>query len=111
MTDSLAARSLRSVWHPCTQMKLHEAQPPIAISDASGPWLRDVDDNRYLDGISSWWVNLFGHCHPHIKAALADQLERLDHVMLAGFTHEPVVQLSERLAVLTGLSHSFYGSD
>jgi adenosylmethionine-8-amino-7-oxononanoate aminotransferase len=111
MTESLAQRSLRRVWHPCTQMKLHEAQPPIAIARAQGPWLYDVDDKRYLDAVSSWWVNLFGHGHPHIKAALADQLERLDHVMLAGFTHAPVVELSERLAALTGLGHAFYGSD
>jgi adenosylmethionine-8-amino-7-oxononanoate aminotransferase len=92
-------------------MKLHEAQPPIAIASASGPWLHDVGGKRYLDGISSWWVNLFGHSHPHIKAALVEQLERLDHVMLAGFTHAPVVELSERLAALTGLGHAFYGSD
>ena len=72
----------------------------IAIARAAGPWLHDVDGRRYLDGISSWWVNLFGHGHPHIKAALADQLERLDHVMLAGFTHAPVVELSERLGAL-----------
>ncbi|MFX6461676.1 aminotransferase class III-fold pyridoxal phosphate-dependent enzyme, partial [Acinetobacter baumannii] len=64
-----------------------------------------------LDGISSWWVNLFGHSHPHIKEALADQLDKLDHVMLAGFTHAPVVELSERLGALTGLGHAFYGSD
>ncbi|MBI5277784.1 MAG: adenosylmethionine--8-amino-7-oxononanoate transaminase [Burkholderiales bacterium] len=111
MSESLAARSVRTVWHPCTQMKLHEAQLPIAIARASGPWLHDVDGKRYLDGISSWWVNLFGHGHPHIKAALTDQLEHLDHVMLAGFTHAPVVELSERLAALTGLGHAFYGSD
>ena len=108
---ALALRSLRSVWHPCTQMKLHEAQPPVAIARARGPWLFGEDGTRYLDAISSWWVNLFGHGHPHIKAALADQLERLDHVMLAGFTHAPVVELSERLAALTGLGHAFYGSD
>ena len=111
MPSSLAARSLRSVWHPCTQMKLHEAQPPVAITRAQGPWLEDADGKRYLDAISSWWVNLFGHSHPHIKAALADQLDRLDHVMLAGFTHAPVVELSERLGRLTGLGHAFYGSD
>jgi len=108
---SLATRSLRAVWHPCTQMKRHETQPPVAIALASGPWLYGVDGQRYLDGISSWWVNLFGHSHPHIKAALADQLDRLDHVMLAGFTHAPVVKLSERLGALTGLGHAFYGSD
>ena len=111
MTDTLAARSLASVWHPCTQMKRHEAEPPVAIARAQGPWLHGADGHRYLDGISSWWVNLFGHGHPHIQAALTDQLARLDHVMLAGFTHAPVVELSERLAALTGLGHAFYGSD
>ncbi|MCS4511055.1 adenosylmethionine--8-amino-7-oxononanoate transaminase [Xylophilus ampelinus] len=110
-TDTLAARSLASVWHPCTQMKRHEADPPVAIDRAKGPWLHGTDGRRYLDGISSWWVNLFGHGHPHIQAALADQLARLDHVMLAGFTHAPVVELSERLGALTGLGHAFYGSD
>lgn len=108
---SLAARSLAHVWHPCTQMKRHEAQPPIAIARAQGPWLYAEDGQRYLDGVSSWWVNLFGHSHPHIKEALADQLDKLDHVMLAGFTHAPVVELSERLGALTGLGHAFYGSD
>ncbi len=111
MTQSLAARSLAAVWHPCTQMKRHEAAPPIAIARAQGPWLHDTEGRRYLDGVSSWWVNLFGHSHPYIQAALTDQLAQLDHVMLAGFTHAPVVELSERLATLTGLGHAFYGSD
>ncbi|WP_457279621.1 adenosylmethionine--8-amino-7-oxononanoate transaminase [Polaromonas sp. P5_D5] len=108
---SMIQRSLRHVWHPCTQMKLHEAHPPVPIARAEGVWLYDFEGRRYLDGISSWWVNLFGHGHPHIKAALRDQLDRLDHVMLAGFTHQPVVELSERLGALTGLGHAFYGSD
>ena len=109
--SSMTRRSLRHVWHPCTQMKLHEALPPVPIARAEGVWLYDFEGQRYLDGISSWWVNLFGHGHPHIKAALRDQLDRLDHVMLAGFTHQPVVELSERLGALTGLGHAFYGSD
>lgn len=107
----MTRRSLRHVWHPCTQMKLHEAQPPVPIARAEGVWLYDFEGRRYLDGISSWWVNLFGHGHPHIKAALREQLDTLDHVMLAGFTHQPVVELSERLGALTGLGHAFYGSD
>jgi adenosylmethionine-8-amino-7-oxononanoate aminotransferase len=111
MTGDWAQRSLRAVWHPCTQMKLHEAAPPISIERAEGVWLIGHDGKRYFDGVSSWWVNLFGHGHPHLKAALVDQLGKLDHVMLAGFTHEPVVQLSERLAALTGLGHAFYASD
>ena len=108
---SWSERSLRAVWHPCTQMKLHEATPPLAIARAEGVWLYDPEGRRYLDAISSWWVNLFGHGHPKLKAAIADQLERLDHVMLAGFTHAPVVELSERLGRLTGLGHAFYASD
>ncbi|GAA0751712.1 adenosylmethionine--8-amino-7-oxononanoate transaminase [Ideonella azotifigens] len=108
-------RSLKAVWHPCTQMKLHardiEPQPLIPVARAEGVWLHDFDGRRYLDGISSWWVNLFGHNHPAIREALVQQLQSLDHVMLAGFTHAPVVELSERLSALTGLGHAFYGSD
>lgn len=110
-TADLAQRSLRSVWHPCTQMKRHEALPPVAIARAEGPWLYGSDGTRYLDAVSSWWVNLFGHSHPAMRAALAEQMATLDHVMLAGFTHAPVVELSERLSALTGLGHAFYASD
>jgi len=109
----LLARSLSAVWHPCTQMKRHETLPLVPIARGEGVWLYDFDGKRYLDSVSSWWVNLFGHCNPRINAALADQLGKLEHVMLAGFTHEPVVQLSERLRELApdGLGHCFYGSD
>ena len=106
-------RSLRSVWHPCTQMQHHETVPLIPVKYGRGAWLVDANDKRYLDGISSWWVNLFGHANPRINAALKDQLDTLEHAMLAGFTHEPVITLSERLAALTGhaLGHCFYASD
>ena len=107
----LIQRSLQHVWHPCTQMKRHETLPLVPISKAEGVWLYDFEGRRYLDGISSWWVNLFGHGHPHIKAALKAQLDEIDHIMLAGFTHEPVVSLSEKLGLLTGLGHAFYASD
>ncbi|WP_284619770.1 adenosylmethionine--8-amino-7-oxononanoate transaminase [Aquabacterium humicola] len=106
------ARSLRAVWHPCTQMKLHEqGQPLLPVARAEGAWLFDHEGRRVLDGLSSWWVNLFGHNHPAIRDALVEQLHTLDHVMLAGCTHAPVVELSERLGALTGLGHAFYGSD
>lgn len=110
---SLLDRSLASVWHPCTQMKEHEQFPLVPIVRGEGPWLIDADGRRLLDGISSWWVNLFGHCNPRINAALREQLDTLEHAMLAGFTHEPVVELSERLAALTGhrLGHAFFASD
>jgi len=94
-------------------MKQHETLPLVPVTRAAGCWLYDFDGRRYLDAISSWWVNLFGHCNPRINAALADQLGKLDHVLLAGFSHEPVVELSERLARATGgaLGHCFYASD
>jgi len=109
----LLKRSLAAVWHPCTQMKQHESLPLVPVARASGCWLYDFDGRRYLDAISSWWVNLFGHCNPRINAALGDQLGKLEHVLLAGFSHEPVVMLSERLARATGgaLGHCFYASD
>ncbi|TCV84148.1 adenosylmethionine--8-amino-7-oxononanoate transaminase [Sulfurirhabdus autotrophica] len=106
-------RSLAAVWHPCTQMKQHETLPLVPISRGNGVWLYDFGGNRYLDAVSSWWVNLFGHCNPRINAALKEQLDKLEHVILAGFTHEPVIQLSERLSQLApgNLGHCFYGSD
>ncbi len=110
---NLLARSRSAVWHPCTQMKHHETLPLIPIQRGQGMWLYDFDGKRYMDAVSSWWVNLFGHCNPRINAAITQQLGQLEHVMLAGFTHEPVVQLSERLAQLApaGLGHCFYASD
>jgi adenosylmethionine-8-amino-7-oxononanoate aminotransferase len=114
----LLQRSLKAVWHPCTQMKQHAnsdagALPLIPIARGQGAWLYDFDGNRYLDAISSWWVNLFGHANPRINAALREQLDELEHVILAGCTHRPVVELSERLSSLTGgaLGHCFFASD
>ncbi len=94
-------------------MQHHETVPLVAVSHGRGPWLYDHDGQRYLDAISSWWVNLFGHANPRINAALKDQLDKLEHAMLAGFTHQPVIELSERLSALTGhaLGHCFYASD
>lgn len=92
-------------------MKAHEDLPLIPIARGKGAWLYDFDGHAYLDAISSWWVNLFGHANERIAAAISDQARQLEHVILAGFTHQPVVELSERLAALTGLSHCFYASD
>ncbi len=107
------SRSRAAVWHPCTQMKAHETVPLLPIARGAGAWLYDFDGRRFLDGISSWWVNLFGHANLRINAALVSQLESLEHALLAGCTHRPVVELSERLAALAppGLGHAFYGSD
>ena len=105
-----AARSLAHVWHPCTQMQDHEWLPLVPIERAEGVRLYDYDGHSYLDAISSWWTNLFGHRHPVIVERIKQQLDRLDHVLLAGFTHAGAVELAERLCALApaGLSRCFY---
>lgn len=110
----LAARDLAHVWHPCTQMREHDAQLPLVpIVRGDGAWLVDAEGNRYLDGISSWWSNLFGHANPRIAAAIAAQAATLNHVMLAGFTHEPALRLAEELVRIApaGLDRVSYASD
>ena len=104
-------RSLKSLWNPCTQMKIQQAQSIIPIRRGEGVWLYDYDDKKYLDAISSWWVNLFGHNQSEIKKFITDQLDLVEHIMLAGLTHEPAINLSEKLSTLTNLGHAFYGSD
>lgn len=110
---SLKARDLRHVWHPCTQMKDHQWLPMIPIRSGKGVWLEDFEGKRYIDAVSSWWVNLFGHCHPHIAGAIKQQVDTLEHVIMAGFTHAPVVELSERLVAKlpTGLTRCFYADN
>lgn len=108
-----SARDLAVLWHPCTQMKDHEDLPMTPIRRGQGAWLEDFDGNRYLDAISSWWVNLFGHANPAIGAALKDQLDTLEHVILAGFSHAPAITLAERLIRLVpaGLTRCFYADN
>jgi adenosylmethionine-8-amino-7-oxononanoate aminotransferase len=95
--QALMNRDLEVLWHPCTQMKDHQSLPVIPIRRGEGVWLEDFDGNRYIDAVSSWWVNIFGHANPRINGAVRDQLEKLEHVILAGFSHEPVIELAERL--------------
>jgi adenosylmethionine-8-amino-7-oxononanoate aminotransferase len=106
-------RDLAHVWHPCTQMKDHESVPMIPLRAGSGVWLEDQSGKRYIDGISSWWVNLFGHSNPHINAAVAEQLGRLEHAIFAGFTHEPAVTLAEELVRIAppGLNRVFFADN
>ncbi len=110
LNDSWMQRDLSVLWHPCTQMKDHEQLPLIPIRRGEGVWLEDFDGKRYLDAVSSWWVNVFGHANPRINQRIKDQLDQLEHVMLAGFSHQPVVELSERLVRITpqGLDRVFY---
>ncbi len=109
----IARRDMNVVWHPCTQMKDHETFPIIPIRSGKGVWLEDFEQKRYIDAISSWWVNLFGHANPYINARIREQAEELEHVILAGFTHEGVVRLSERLVALApeGLTRCFYADN
>ncbi|HVF35613.1 MAG TPA: adenosylmethionine--8-amino-7-oxononanoate transaminase [Candidatus Saccharimonadia bacterium] len=109
----LVRRDLAHLWHPCTQMHDHESLPPVPIARGDGAWLVDHDGKRYLDAISSWWVNLFGHNHPRIGAAVKAQVDRLEHVLLAGFTHEPAVALAEALVAVTppALTRVFYADN
>lgn len=106
-------RDLDVLWHPCTQMKDHEQLPLIPIRRGKGVWLEDFEGRCYLDAISSWWVNLFGHTNPRISRAIRQQLDELEHVLLAGFSHEPIIQLSEQLRELTpgNLARCFYADN
>ncbi len=101
LADQWRQRDLAVLWHPCTQMREHpDTLPLVPIARGEGPWLIDHDGHRYLDAVSSWWTNLFGHAEPRIGAAIARQATQLEQVMLAGFSHEPAVQLAERLLAI-----------
>jgi len=113
INKSLEQRDLEVLWHPCTQMKDHETLPLIPIKNAHGVYLEDFEGNRYIDAISSWWVNMFGHTNEYINSKIVEQLNSLEHVILAGFTHEQVIRLSERLVSLTpkDLDKCFYSDN
>ncbi|KHK02764.1 Adenosylmethionine-8-amino-7-oxononanoate aminotransferase [Desulfovibrio sp. TomC] len=101
------------IWHPCTQMKDHENYPPVFIDRGQGIYLYDREGRAYIDAISSWWVNLFGHANPRITRAVGEQLARLEHVIFAGCTHGPAEELATRLlaVVPAGLSRVFFADN
>ncbi len=92
---------LEVIWHPCTQMKDHETLPLVPIKSGKGVYLYDFENNSYIDAVSSWWVNLFGHSNEKINTRIKKQLDTLEHVLLAGFTHQPAIDLAHRLVKLT----------
>jgi adenosylmethionine-8-amino-7-oxononanoate aminotransferase len=106
-------KDLRHSWHPYTQMSTLATEPPMLIDRAEGLFLFDAEGNRYYDAISSWWCNVHGHGHSRIREAVARQMERLDHVLFAGVTHEPAVRLASRLAAIApeGLSRVFFSDN
>jgi len=107
---NMMERDLEVIWHPCTQMKDHETLPLIPIKSGKGVYLYDFDGNAYIDAVSSWWVNIFGHANPEINERVKSQIDTLEHVLLAGFTHEPAVELAHRLVNMTAplLEKVFY---
>jgi adenosylmethionine-8-amino-7-oxononanoate aminotransferase len=110
----LRSRDLSVLWHPCTQMAEHpDTLPLIPIRRGRGAWLEGVDGRRYLDAVSSWWTNLFGHGEPRIAEAIAVQARELEHVIFAGFGHEPGVRLAEELLRVAppGLARVFYADN
>lgn len=113
LNDQWMQRDLAVLWHPCTQMKDHEQLPLVTVKKGEGIWLEDFDGNRYLDAISSWWVNVFGHANPRINERIKQQVDQLEHVIMAGFTHQPIIELSERLVELTpkGLDRCFFADN
>jgi len=113
MKNELVRKDLKYVWHPYTQMKDCEEFPPIPIAKAEGVKLYDHDGNFYYDTISSWWCNVHGHNHPAIKSAVKKQLDSLEHVLFAGFTHEPAVELAEKLVAIApgDLTRVFYSDN
>lgn len=108
---SLIEKDRACIWHPFTQM--HTSEPPILIKRAKSTYLYDENDKHYLDGISSWWVNLHGHAHPYIIEKIKSQAEIMEHVIFAGFTHAPAIELASRLlSILPGeMSKVFYSDN
>jgi adenosylmethionine-8-amino-7-oxononanoate aminotransferase len=99
--NELIKEDLQHIFHPCSQMKDYETIPLIPIKSAKGAYIKDFDGNEYLDCISSWWVNIFGHSNDYINKKIKEQVEELEHVIFAGFTHKPAVDLAKRLVALT----------
>ena len=96
--NELAQKDLKYIWHPCSQMKDYETLSPIVIEKGEGIYLFDTEGKRYIDVISSWWCNLLGHCNPKINAAVKNQIDKLEHVIFANFTHKPAITLCEKLS-------------
>ena len=117
--DAWRARDLDVLWHPCTQMREHpDVLPLVPIERGEGAWLVGRDGRRYLDAVSSWWTNLFGHAEPRIARAIAEQAMTLEQVILAGFSHQPAVELAEKLLAIAprepgrvALSKVFYADN
>ncbi|MFV2046211.1 adenosylmethionine--8-amino-7-oxononanoate transaminase [Metabacillus sp. YM-086] len=112
-SSNLQKRDVNHIWHPCSQMKDYEEFPPIVIKKGDGIYLYDENGKQYMDAVSSWWVNLFGHSNQRISQALSQQAFELEHVIFANFTHEPAILLAEKLVKYTpkGLNKVFFADN
>jgi len=99
-TYNWVKKDLEYIWHPCSQMKDYEELPPIVIEKGAGSYLYDIDGNRYIDVVSSWWCNLLGHCNPRINNAVKEQLDSLEHVIFANFSNKKAIELCDKLSKL-----------
>ncbi|GAA3655551.1 adenosylmethionine--8-amino-7-oxononanoate transaminase [Asaccharospora irregularis] len=106
----LVEKDLKYIWHPCSQMKDYEELPPIIVDRARGIYLYDTEGNRYADVVSSWWCNLLGHCNERVNNAVKTQIDKLEHVIFANFSHKPAITLCEKLSnvVPKGLTKFFF---
>lgn len=111
--EELAKKDIKNVWHPFTQMKDYENEVPIIIDRGKGVYIWDIQGNQYIDAISSWWVNTLGHSHQRLNDAIKRQLDKIEHVLLAGFSHEPAIELADRLVKITPdkLTKVFYSDN
>lgn len=111
--NDLQKKDLKYIWHPCSQMKDYEDLPPIIIEKGEGVYLYDTAGKKYLDAISSWWVNIFGHCNERINNALKQQVDKLEHTIFANFSHRPAIELAERIVNITpkGLEKVFFADN
>ena len=111
--NELQRKDLQYIWHPCSQMKDYESFPSIVLERGEGPYLYDIDGKSYLDAVSSWWVNLFGHSNKRINKAISHQVDKLEHAIFANFTHKPAIELAERIVKLTpeGLNKVFFADN
>jgi adenosylmethionine-8-amino-7-oxononanoate aminotransferase len=111
--NSWQKKDLQYIWHPCSQMKDYEDFPPIVIERGKGAYLYDIDGKSYLDAVSSWWVNLFGHSNDRINTAIHKQMEKLEHVIFANFSHKAAIELAEEIVRITpqGLNKVFFADN
>lgn len=99
--EELIKKDFDNIWHPFTQMKDFETDKPVVIERGKGIYVWDMQGNKYIDAVASWWVNTLGHSNDRLNKTLCAQAEKIEHVLFAGFTHKPAIELAEKLVELS----------